>query len=196
MSKNAIIDCETLSTDSKAIILQIAVGVIGDDQPISKMKLESWKLDVPCQNAEGRVVDKGTMAFWSKHPEMFKKLSTPSSKDQHPAVAVKEIAEFLKDRGFDKNSFLWQRGSKDFEWLASLAQSFDSLDILDSTVNWWQTRDVRTAVDVLGFSTACNGYMDAKHIPAELSALLMHQDHDAMSDIVRDTIFLRVAGVI
>lgn len=198
---NAVIDCETLGTAEDAIILQIAVSVIDPNWSILDVKnvhSKSWKVDVKCQKAAGRSINNETMLFWQKNSEQFMQLIAPNPPPMSPTFVIHEFAAFLKEQGFDANSFIWQRGSKDLDWITSLAASFGAIKDLTDVVNFWQGRDIRTAIDVLGFSEKCNGYMDLKHLPKEIYAGIIGElhDHDAASDVIRDSMYLRIAGVV
>lgn len=197
---NLVVDCETMGTAEDAIILQFAFTVVPFGMDIHELREKhsrSWKLAVSPQQLGHRTTDESTMHFWQKHADTFRKVGMPTDHDIHPRVALQEAAEFLKLEGVNANSVLWQRGSKDLDWLTSLSKTFDTTALTD-VIAFWQVMDIRTALNVLGFSSKCNGYMDTSYIPAELykGFIGTSEDHDASSDVIRDVLFLRVAGLV
>ena len=201
--KHLIIDCETLGTPDNSVVLEFTAGLVDASKSTEpdvlfsdNLKIISYKLDVAPQAAVGRLVDKGTLEWWkSQPPELRKKVLVPNPAiDRNPEGALDGFADWLRENKFDKRrDYVWQRGSKDSDWLTSLMLDFgykaDNLPIM-----WWRVRELRTAVDVLGISSKLNGYPDEVD---ELRAMIPgYTQHDSRSDVMLEALILKRAGLI
>jgi len=198
--KNLIIDCETLGTKDNAIVPMFA-ALVTDDQLSMKDNLKNLIILHPRieeQEMRGSVREAGTLQFWAQQSNDVRDLVM----DQTNSISLTEchdkFKKFLLEKGFyeDSAAFIWQRGSKDLEWLTNLFPCNADLKL-----NWWSIREIRTAIDVLGASKKQNGYMDADKVSDEGTILLMklnekNKAHHPAYDVVRDFVFLRSLGLV
>lgn len=193
--KNLIIDCETLGVRDNAIVPMFA-AMVTDDQLSIKDNFRNTIILHPLikeQADMGSTSDEGTLTFWAKTSADVRDIVMDQTNSLPLDEAYGKFKEFLEAKGFykDETAFIWQRGSKDLDWLQSLFAGHHDLGL-----NWWQVRDVRTAIDVLGASSKQNGYMDAGKVSDEGTMALMKLNqagkaHHPAYDVVRDFIFLR-----
>lgn len=199
--KNLIIDCETLGVKDNAIVPMFA-AMVTDDQLSIQDNMRNLILlhpSVPEQEAKGSVREEGTELFWSKQPkEVFDVVMS-----QEHSISIDDcytkFKEFLKVKGYlgENAPFIWQRGSKDLDWLSNLFNR----RVFDDMLPFGRVRDIRTGIDVLGASSAQNGYMDAGKVSDEGTLLLTKmnvkgQAHHPAYDVVRDFVFLRSLGLV
>lgn len=201
--KHLILDIETLSVREDAIILQIAAGIFdttkkreeeGVESLLENIDFVNYKLNAKIQ--KDRLVSKSTLEWWKTQPLDVQKASLiPSPEDWDPEAACEDFALWLKNSKFDKRKdTLWQRGTKDSDWLGSLMRDCGWVSHETLPFNWWRVRDLRTAVDVLGQSSKMNGYPDNI---AELEGMIPgYQHHDAKCDVEMEFVILRQCGVL
>lgn len=197
--KNLIIDCETLGIKDNAVVPMFA-ALVTDSELSIKDNFKNMTILHPSiseQKENGRTVDEGTLAFWDGQPSDVREIVMSQGKALSVNVCFDSFKEFLNKTGYTKENhpFIWQRGSKDLEWLTTL---FAPNDL---GLPWWSVRDIRTAIDVLGASTKQNGYMDADKVSDEGTSMLMKlnesgKQHHPAYDVVRDFIFLRTLGLV
>jgi len=194
--KNLIIDCETLGTRDNAIVPMFA-AIVTDDELSIKDNLKNLIILHPSieeQRQNGGTEEQATLYWWkSQSIDTFN--TVMSQTNSLPLLeCAKKFDSFLVEKGYSKNDnpFIWQRGSKDEDWLKNVFASCGNAYKLD----WWSVRDIRTAIDVLGASSKQNGYMDADKVSDEGTMLLMKMNekgkaHHPAYDVVRDFVFLR-----
>lgn len=192
--KNLIIDCETLGVKDNAVVPMFA-AMVTDDQLSIKENLHHMIILHPStfeQDAKGSTRGEDTIKFWDKQPQDIQQLVLSQDNSISINDCYTKFAKFLENTGYYKESdpFIWQRGSKDLEWLTNL---FSPRDL---KLSWSRVREIRTAIDVLGASSKQNGYMDADKISDEGTMLLMklnekQKAHHPAYDVVRDFVFLR-----
>lgn len=196
--KHLIIDLETIGVAENSVVLQIAAALhdtANKETFLESLQFRSWKLNAKVQAESGRKVEADTLKWWKTQPhEVQLKSLIPSKADMDPEAACQEFCDWLKENGFDKKKdLIWQRGSKDQDWLCSLMLDCgwigDTLPISFSRV-----RDIRTCVDVLGWSEKLNGYPDNTE---ELRAAVPgYKQHDAESDLKFELLVLRQCGIL
>ena len=197
--KNLIIDCETLGVRDNAVVPMFA-ALVTDDQLPMKDNLKNMIILRPRiedQEANGATKDIGTLEFWEKQPRDVYEIVMSQDKSETINECCTKLLHFLDKTGYTKEQspFIWQRGSKDLDWMVNLFVGYDI------KLPWWQVRDTRTAIDVLGASKKQNGYMDADKVSDEGTMILMklnekNKQHHPGYDVVRDFVFLRSLGLV
>lgn len=109
-----MIDIETLSTTTRAIVPEIG-AVLFDEDIIYGAK--SWFVDVQAQRHLGRISDEGTMAWWNRQPEgALDRILHPVGPVFQPVDALNDLTEFIS-----KCDYLWANGAAfDFGILSDL----------------------------------------------------------------------------
>lgn len=201
--KQLLIDVETLGIHEEAIVLQFtAMMYTPSDQTeesieefINNCSILDLKLSVEDQRRLGRKIDQSTVKWWSEQPTSVQQhVFIPKPDDLTVDEAMNQFDQWLSELKFNKKrDTIWQRGSKDADWLTSLFMTagwvFEQVPIA-----WYRVRDLRTAVDVLGQSTKLNGYPDNVD---DLRAMIPdYKQHDSKSDIILEALILRQAGVL
>jgi len=192
--KNLIIDCETLGTRDNAIVPMFA-ALVTDDQLSIKDNLKNLIILHPSveeQRRNGGVESNDTIKWWHTQPKELYDLVMSQENSLPLAACLDKFNNFLEDKRYfeEKYPFIWQRGSKDEDWLRNVFESSSY------KLDWWSVRDIRTAIDALGASSKQNGYMDADKVSDEGTMLLMKLNekgkaHHPAYDVVRDFVFLR-----
>jgi hypothetical protein len=196
--KHLIIDLETLATHQDAVILQITAAMhdtADRDTLLDTLKFKNYKLNAKVQHEHGRRVDPDTIKWWKEqHVDVQRQSFIPHKDDLEPEVALTDFEEWLKSEGFNKHKdFIWQRGSKDSDWLTSLFLDCGWV-FKQIPIQYNRVRDIRTVVDVLGMSSRLNGYPDNTE---ELRAQIPdYKQHDAVSDVRFEVLVLREAGIL
>jgi hypothetical protein len=196
--KHLIIDCETLAIHEDAVILQITAALhdtANHDTLLESLQIKNYKLNAKIQHEHGRKIDPDTVKWWKEqHIDVQRQSFIPSPDDIDPEVALTDMEEWLKENKFDKyKDFVWQRGSKDCDWLTSLYMDCGWAWKM-VPVGWHKVRDLRTVVDVLGMSSKLNGYPDnTEELRAQIPG---YKQHDAQSDVRFEVLVLREAGIL
>jgi hypothetical protein len=196
--KHVIIDVETLGVAEKSIILQIAAAIhdtANKDTFLESLKFKNWKLQARPQAQHGRVVCEDTLKWWKTQPhEVQVQAFIPNKNDIDPEIACQELEDWLLENGFDKRKdFIWQRGSKDQDWICSLMMDCGWIG-WKLPLSFHRVRDIRTCVDVLGHSEKLNGYPDnTEELRAQIPG---YKQHDAESDIKLELLILRQCGIL
>lgn len=195
--KHLIIDVETLGVAETSVILQIAAAIhdtVNKETMFESLKFRTWKIQAKQQVEFGRTVAQDTLTWWKTQPLEVQKLALiPSEADVDPEVACEELAEWLTECKFTTRDMIWQRGSKDQDWISSLMMDCGWMDS-KLPLKFYRVRDIRTCVDVLGHSEKLNGYPDNLE---ELRALVPgYKQHDALSDIKLELLILRQCGIL
>lgn len=199
MNKNAVIDLETLGIADRSIILQITIAVCTVDDPMSRLlsddNILDLKIAVEPQKTAGRIIDPDTVAWWNRQDKALRnRIILPSQRDIHPREVYGKIKSFLEAKGYDReNDFVWQRGSKDIDWLTSFLEDFGT-KFQDIPFSWSKVRDIRTAVDVLGASSRLDGRPDGltKMIQENIKDYIQH---DAKCDVKENILVLQNLGI-
>jgi hypothetical protein len=193
-----IIDCETLSTHQDAVILQITAALHNTDNKDSlfeNLQIRNYKLNAKLQHEHGRKVDPETIKWWKEqHVDVQKQSFIPSVNDIEAEFALQDFEDWLKANKYDKRKdFVWQRGSKDADWLTSLFMDCGWIHA-QLPFSWGKVRDIRTVVDVLGMSSKLNGYPDnTEELRAQIPG---YKQHDAVSDVKFEILVLHEAGIL
>jgi hypothetical protein len=193
-----IIDVETLSIHQDAVILQFTAALHNTDNRdtlLESLQIKNYKLQAKHQVDIGRRVDPDTVKWWrEQHMDVQKQSFIPAPTDLFPEVALTDFEEWLKENKFDKrNDFIWQRGSKDNDWLTSLFLDYGWI-FKQIPLQYNKVRDIRTVVDILGMSSKLNGYPDnTEELRAQIPG---YKQHDAVSDVKFETLVLRDAGIL
>lgn len=188
--RSLIIDLETLGIADNSVVLQISAGIVDENGA----KYFSAKLNARTQAESGRLIDPDTLRWWkSQSMDAQVRAFIPNkSLDISPLQACDDFEQFLKDNKYNKKQdFVWQRGSKDADWLSSLFTQngwvFEKIPFA-----WWKVREIRTAVDVLGHSKKLNGYPD--NVDELRSKIPNYEAHDSLSDVKLEIEILRMLG--
>lgn len=198
LMQHLIIDVETMGIAEDSVILQISAALHNTEnkeQMFEKLQFRNWKLQAKPQTQFGRKVDADTLKWWKDQPhEVQLKSLIPSKDDVDPEVAIQELEDWLKENGFNKKTdVIWQRGSKDQDWICSLASNCGWI-AQQMPISYHRVRDIRTCVDVLGWSTKLNGYPDnADELRAQVPG---YKQHDAESDIKLELLILRQCEIL
>jgi hypothetical protein len=150
-----LLDLETLGTESKSIVLSIALlpfTEADENTPFFDLVNRSlfWKLSVKSQYDLGRTADQKTLEWWNKQSQSAKATSfRPLTTDLDPADALADIVQLINK---EQDTF-WSRGFMDQSWLESLVRSYEFLDKNgEQIIPDHAHRDIRTALAVQGKS--------------------------------------------
>jgi hypothetical protein len=197
MAKSLIIDIETLDNKPTAVILDIAAALFDiderntfDELVTNESNLFYRKIDA--MNQPGRTVGLSTLDWWEKQDPVVKKILKRSQDDVSLHAALADLKRFLDANNFDyKNGLAYVRGASfDFPILASaLDTNHDSFGFGYSSfpVNFWNQRDVRTA---LAFAMV---KPDLRKMPMVKGQFANFNKHNAIHDICKDIILLQAA---
>lgn len=201
--KHLLIDVETLGIHEESVVLQFT-GLMYNkpeteeetiEEFISNFSMIDLKLSVVDQRRLGRKIDPDTVKWWSNQPTAVQQHVFIPREDDLPAdEAMTRFDDWLRQNKFNKKQdTIWQRGTKDTDWLSSLFMTcgwiFDQIPL-----GWYRVRDLRTAVDVLGQSSKLNGYPD--NVDELRQMIPGYKQHDSKSDILLEALILRQAGVL
>ena len=197
--RHIVLDIETLSSFENAVVLQITAAMLPNIEEIEsendlfkEMPFINLKLEAASQLKRGRHVSKSTLEWWKSQGEEAKIAAFyPHVTDIDPVDAMDMFENWLEEIGYDpNNTVIWQRGSKDVDWLVSFWHAYGR----EFPMPWWKVRDVRTAVDVKGASSKFNGYPD---ITRDLVKMIPgYKMHDALSDVRLAALTLIHIGVV
>lgn len=195
--KHLVIDVESMGIEEKSVILQISAAIHDTDNKetmFESLKFRNWKIQAKPQTEFGRTVDADTLKWWKEQPhEVQLKSLIPSKDDVDPEAACQELEDWLKECGFTNKDFIWQRGSKDQDWICSLMTDCGWIG-WKLPLKFYRVRDIRTCVDVLGHSTKLNGYPDnVDELRAQVPG---YKQHDAESDIKLELLILNQCGIL
>ncbi len=179
-----VFDIETLSVKERSsVILSLAVvpftfeGNESYDDLISKGFYR--KIDAMSQLKSGRAKSKNTIEWWQSqsHEAQLNGFLPNPDEDVNVYTAFRECAQWIKNEtDYDfKKSWIWSRGAAfDFP---KIEYNFDDAEI-DSPVNFWMVRDIRTMIDC--FTGSIKGNYVMRNEPA--SFVKHHCLHDAAHD--------------
>lgn len=181
-----MVDIETLGVESTSVILSAAIIYWSpaeefDYEDLLKRGLYV-KFSADAQIKMGRVVDKGTVEWWSKQGEVQRKLALSRNPDDMlPCDGIAKMREYYKEhKAKDNNGIVWVRGSLDQVCLDSLARQMKVDDVAPYNVY----RDVRTSIDLL-CDSASNGYAEVDHPSFSWDKVIKHHPlHDCAADIM------------
>lgn len=184
MSKDFVVDIETLDTESSAVLLSVGIVAVDFEEEFTFKDLVDNGLFVKfdARSQGKRTVSQSTLDWWkSQSREAFESQVIPSEKDVSLVEGFNRLREYMQRNDFSSKSIVWSRGVLDVMVLTSIAQQLK----IEPLFQWWRGRDVRTAVDILSGSD--NGYAPTTvEIPKEIFIA-----HDPMHDAARDAILLR-----
>lgn len=197
-----IYDLETLGTTDGAVVLSFAAIVyhlVNDAnksiyQLIRNNSIE-FKLDAKDQITRfKRTVDKSTLQWWSEQSASAQRVLKPTPEDLSLETFFQKLSEWCDEHDFvTAKSIAWQRGTIDCHWMDSLAHDI-GLPKEERPIAWWRARDIRTAVDVLGYSSKFNGTPD--NFYSKLKTEFPEKvDHDALHDCGAQVLQLRLCEV-
>lgn len=138
---DAMLDIETLSTESNAVVLSIGVALFNltelsepEDLPVYLVYL-----NLDDQLAAGRHISAGTVLFWmQQNDEAREKITKTRHKASASDEALKAVFQFMKRHRVGK---VWGNGNTfDNTIIRSLAADFD----VDYPVAFWADLDLRT----------------------------------------------------
>lgn len=186
--RHIMFDIETTDVESTAVILSCAMIEFKlEEKPVFQDLVNRayfFKFDAKEQISQfKRTVDKATMEWWSKRPQLIREVSlTPKSDDLKLLDGIEKIRIAAHCQREMKKNFgvtFWQRGGLDQLVFESLCRSA-GVPVFSHYSNW---RDVRTAIELLN-EGAVHGYVE---VPG------CHQDtvhkhnpvHDCAYDIMQ-----------
>lgn len=193
--KQLIFDIETLGQKSTSVCLcaSFLVYDIANDKNVPLLELESrvrtFKLDVDEQVALGRSKTQSTLDWWRGQLETsphLRKFLARSPNDLKMKEFYNELQIWLKEQGYKRSDFIWQRGTIDIMILDDIWDMI-GYEQKNYPMYWWKVREIRTAIDLLG-DTEMDGYIKGfkdnmskiipgftKHNPAHDILLEVHQ---------------------
>lgn len=177
-------DVETLGVESTSVILSAASIHWDPTENFTYQDLIDRalfvKFDAKEQIKMGRLVDKGTVEWWSKQHEYIRQFSLDRKDDDLSAVdGCKQLREYYKTKR-GENPTVWVRGSLDQVVIDSLTRQLEIDDMAPYNVY----RDVRTAIDIL-CKTGKNGYCDIDKEGFDRNVVIKHHPvHDCALDIM------------
>lgn len=191
-----IFDLETLGIKERETVI-LSLGVVaftfeGNETYDDIIKHGFYrKINATTQLKDKRPVDQGTIAWWKTQSEDAQKLAfLPSPEDIDVKQAFRECAQWIKtSTNYDfKNSWVWSRGiAFDFP---KIEFQFDDAGI-DSPINLWKARDIRTMIDCLTGSSS--GFYKMDNEPSNF--VKHHCLHDAAHDAaVMKEIFYKLSN--
>ena len=140
---DCMLDLETLSTDSHAAI--IVIGAIKFDRTTntpSLDKCDSFYRKITLDSIQDFTISKETTAWWYQQDEHIRKEAL-EGEDRIPLQdALREFAAW-----YDGCTCVWGNGD-DFDCVI-LGNAFQHFN-LETPWRFWQTRDMRTVMDVAG----------------------------------------------
>ena len=160
-TNDIMLDIETLSTRPNASILSIGAlrfNRKGPTPPLNKMDQFYVRIDRKSCDDLGMDVDPKTVEWWDKQEDYVKKEALDSGDDR---ISIKEALEMLTCWIGNGNTMAWGNGD-DFDCVI-LGEAYKAVGL---TPPWkfWNTRDVRTVLD-LGGIRSWNLPDDNKHHP-------------------------------
>ena len=181
-----ILDIETLGVESTSVVLSAALLYFDEkdkytfEQLVNKCCFVKFDANDQIKNYK-RTVDKGTIDWWKEQTAETRKLSvSPSANDVSVEKGIKVFKEYIRDNSTDNKEICWIRGTIDQTCMESLCRALGTPPIFE----YWQYRDIRTALDLLKETTK-KGYCK---IPGfDFSKI---SKHDPVHDISLDVMML------
>jgi hypothetical protein len=156
------LDLESLGVESNSVVLSVAIVYFDPSEDISYDKLLNrtlfLKLDAKDQVKRlNRVIDKDTLAWWSKQHEYLKDISLhPKPDDLKAEEAIQKVKDYINMFPNPENQTIWVRGNMDQNILDSLCKAMS----IEPIMRYNNYRDIRTAVDII-YGTS-NGYCEVE----------------------------------
>lgn len=187
-------DLETLSTESTSIVLSTAITYFDFDDAIEDRSPENLlseynryvmtskfvKFNVDEQKQIGRVLDKGTSAWWMRQADLPRATSFYAKPDDMSAKdGIDSIRSYINSHG-GPDQIVWARGSLDQMAFDSLCRSIGEEPLFH--YNMW--RDVRTAIDLLA-SDSRGGYCVIPNFNPDLHVVKHIPQNDCALDILQ-----------
>ncbi len=157
-----VLDVETLSVWTDAVILSLGMVYVPDATPRSYEELLDSgilvKFDAKYQvESLNRRVDKDTLGWWMKQAPAVRDYSfKKSDKDLKPLQAFELIHEWISKTKQSKSDICWVRGFMDPIVTENLAKQINIKPLFYHS----EYRDIRTAMDLLYPETSKGGYVD------------------------------------
>jgi len=189
MSKDLIIDFETLSTEPNAALLSMGLTVV-DTAMFANLSFQDifdkmvsdgvhFKLKVSNQvGSYGRIISRDTVDWWSTQKDSASAVLTPQSDDMDLSELPDAVNNYLKENGY-KKGVCYTRGMIDSTWLQSVARYLKK----DVNIEWWNYRDIRTFIDVMSGST--NGYLPKQYAFWPKGLIKHNALHDCALDVLQ-----------
>ena len=140
------------------------------------------KFDIKDQTQKyKRTIEKSTVEWWKGQEKAIQQISVfPSSNDVTAEKGIKILREYIRDNTIEKNEICWIRGTLDQILLDSLCKDLKVPFIF----NYYQYRDVRTALDLIKETTK-RGYCKIPNFDFKQVV-----KHDPRWDVVLDAFML------
>ena len=183
-------DLESLSVESNAVVLSVAIVYFDPSEEIDYEKLLNRTLFLKLNAKDqvkrlNRVIDKSTLEWWSKQHEYLKDISLhPKPDDLKAEEAIQKVKDYINMFPNPENQTIWVRGNMDQSILDSLCRVISTEPIM----RYNNYRDVRTAIDIL-YGTS-NGYCEVEGLNKDLVI-----KHTPFHDICYDVMMLNYGKV-
>ena len=178
-----LLDIETLSTESTAVVLNAAIVYFEDGMSYNELLESSLlvKFDAKEQIRKyKRHVSKDTLDWWGKQSEEIRNTNfNPSSNDVSAEEGILQLKKYM-NISQDKNKIIFTRGNLDPMCMESLCRSMGTKPL----VPYYSFMDVRTALNLLK-TTTVNGYCEVSYAGFNM-AEAKKSKHDPKVDIALD----------
>lgn len=180
-----LLDIETLSTESTAVVLSAAIVFFNDgmsyDELINSSIFIKFEAKDQIQNYK-RTASKSTLEWWNKQSSHAKIRSlNPSKQDVSAKVGIEKLRNYL-EVDTSQNKIIWTRGGLDSMCLESLCVALNVPPI----VRYFNYYDIRTALNLLAPDTE-RGYCKVNYPGFNLDVV---KKHDPVHDICYDAMQL------
>lgn len=192
MTKELIIDFETLGTDTKnCVVLDCSIIIFDRERFLSDKpytiaditQTKTFKLSVKDQVSNYKyVVENSVIQFWSEQDKDVRAKIKPAASD----ITVKEFADqFLSFIGNNKISYWWSRGNTfDPPILTRIFEDQGKKNQLESKLKFWAVRDMRTYIDAKFDFPKDNGFCPFPDQEKEWERTF--KKHDSSWDVLAD----------
>jgi hypothetical protein len=147
MNSDVMIDCETLATGVKPVILTLGAckfDPLGDEINNPKMEALYLRIDIDSQIAVDRDVSDDTIEWWGRQSEVARDEALGDGTPENPRYTLEEAMDMLYKFCWGAKR-VWSNGATaDIIWCETAFKQ------VQRALPWkfWQVRDVRTAFDL------------------------------------------------
>ena len=176
-------DLESLGVESNSVVLSVAIVYFDPTEDLDYDKLLNrtlfLKLDAKDQVKRlNRVIDKGTLEWWSKQHKYLQDISLhPKLDDLKAEEAIQKVKEYINMFPNPDNQTIWIRGNMDQPMFDSLSKAVST----DPIMRYNNYRDLRTAIDIMYGSS--NGYCEVEDFSKD-KVIKHHPVHDICYDVM------------
>jgi len=176
-------DLESLGVESNSVVLSVAIVYFDPAEELDYDKLLNrtlfLKLDAKDQVKRlNRVIDKGTLEWWSKQHKYLQDISLhPKPDDLKAEEAIQKVKDYINMFPNPDNQTIWIRGNMDQPMFDSLSKAVSTEPIM----RYNNYRDLRTAIDIMYGSS--NGYCEVEDFSKD-KVIKHHPVHDICYDVM------------